>query len=198
MFDIQTKVQLKKGNPSVFKDVFQILYPRLKGYCKLFVADDNKVEDLIQETFITFWEKRHSIKTDRSIESYLFVILRNNCLNFLRNEKLEKTTSSVDIEEVSELQYLYQIDFLGKEEKSLEEQLVESFQVAVDELPDKMKQVFKLCKIEGRKQKEVAEEMGISIKMVEKHIAKAKEQIRKKLIDQYPTLIILVTMLLEK
>ena len=198
MFDIQTKVQLKKGNPSVFKDVFQILYPRLKGYCKLFVADDNKVEDLIQETFITFWEKRHSIKTDRSIESYLFVILRNNCMNFLRNEKLEKTTSSVDIEEVSELQYLYQIDFLGKEEKSLEEQLVESFQVAVDELPDKMKQVFKLCKIEGRKQKEVAEEMGISIKMVEKHIAKAKEQIRKKLIDQYPTLIILVTMLLEK
>jgi RNA polymerase sigma-70 factor (ECF subfamily) len=198
MFDIQTKVQLKKGNPSVFKDVFQILYPRLKGYCKLFVADDNKAEDLIQETFITFWEKRHSIKTDRSIESYLFVILRNNCLNFLRNEKLEKTTSSVDIEEVSELQYLYQIDFLGKEEKSLEEQLVESFQVAVDELPDKMKQVFKLCKIEGRKQKEVAEEMGISIKMVEKHIAKAKEQIRKKLIDQYPTLIILVTMLLEK
>ncbi|WP_321996291.1 RNA polymerase sigma-70 factor [Draconibacterium orientale] len=198
MFDIQTKVQLKKGNPSVFKDVFQILYPRLKGYCKLFVADDNKVEDLIQETFITFWEKRHSIKTDRSIESYLFVILRNNCLNFLRNEKLEKTTSSVDIEEVSELQYLYQIDFLGKEEKSLEEQLVESFQVAVDELPDKMKQVFKLCKIEGRKQKEVAEEMGISIKMVEKHIAKAKEQIRKKLVDQYPTLIILVTMLLEK
>jgi RNA polymerase sigma-70 factor (ECF subfamily) len=164
----------------------------------LFVSDDNKAEDLIQETFITLWEKRHSIKTDRSIESYLFVILRNNCLNFLRNEKLEKTTSSVDIEEVSELQYLYQIDFLGKEEKSLEEQLVESFQVAVDELPDKMKQVFKLCKIEGRKQKEVAEEMGISIKMVEKHIAKAKEQIRKKLIDQYPTLIILVTMLLEK
>jgi RNA polymerase sigma-70 factor (ECF subfamily) len=198
MFDIQTNYSLKKGDPSAFKDVFRLLYPRLKGYCKLFVSDDNKAEDLIQETFITLWEKRHSIKTDRSIESYLFVILRNNCLNFLRNEKLEKTTSSVDIEEVSELQYLYQIDFLGKEEKSLEEQLVESFQVAVDELPDKMKQVFKLCKIEGRKQKEVAEEMGISIKMVEKHIAKAKEQIRKKLIDQYPTLIILVTMLLEK
>nr|WP_320021756.1 RNA polymerase sigma-70 factor [uncultured Draconibacterium sp.] len=198
MFDIQTSNSLKKGDPSAFKDVFRLLYPRLKGYCKLFIPDDNKVEDLIQETFIALWEKRNSIKPDRSIESYLFVILRNNCLNYLRNEKLEKNTSFVNIEEVSELQYLYQIDLLGKEEKSLEEQLVESFQEAVDELPDKMRQVFTLCKIEGRKQKEVAKEMGISIKMVEKHIAKAKEQIRKKLVDQYPVLIILITMLLEK
>ncbi|WP_319480140.1 RNA polymerase sigma-70 factor [uncultured Draconibacterium sp.] len=198
MFDIQTSNSLKKGDPSAYKDVFRVLYPRLKGYCKLFIPDDNKVEDLIQETFITLWEKRNSIKPDRSIESYLFVILRNNCLNYLRNEKLEKNTSYVNIEEVSELQYLYQIDLLGKEEKSLEEQLVESFQEAVDELPDKMRQVFTLCKIEGRKQKEVAEEMGISIKMVEKHIAKAKEQIRKKLVDQYPLLIILITMLLDK
>ena len=197
MFDIQTNINLKKGNPSAFKDVFRLLYPRLKGYCKLFISDDNKVEDLIQETFITLWEKRNSIKTDRSVESYLFVILRNNCLNFLRKEKLENNTLSIDMEEVSELQYLYQIDFLGKEEKSMEEQLVESFQEAVEELPDKMKQVFKLCKIDGRKQKEVADEMGISKKMVEKHIAKAKEQIRDKLIKQYPTLIILIIMLLD-
>lgn len=197
MFDIQTNNSLKKGDPSAFKDVFRILYPRLKGYCKLFVSDDNKVEDLIQETFITLWEKRQSIKTDRSVESYLFVILRNNCLNFLRKEKLENNTFSTDMEEVSELQYLYHIDFLGKEEKSLEEQLIESFQEAVEELPYKMKRVFKLCKIDGRKQKEVADEMGISLKMVEKHIAKAKEQIRDKLIKQYPTLIILIIMLLD-
>lgn len=198
MFDIQSNINLKKGDPSTFKDVFRLLYPRLKGYCKLFVPDDSKVDDLIQETFITLWEKRNSIKTDRSIESYLFVILRNICLNYLRDERLETTISSVNVEEVSELQYLYHIDFLGKEEKSLEEQLVESFQQAVEELPDKMKQVFTLCKIEGRKQKEVAEELGVSIKMVEKHIAKAKEQIRKKLVDQYPVLIIIITMLVDR
>lgn len=197
MFDIQTNINLKKGNPSAFKDLFRLLYPRLKGYCKLFISDDNRVEDLIQETFIALWERRDSIKTDQSVESYLFVILRNNCLNFLRKEKLENTTFSIDMEEVSELQYLYQIDFLGKEEKSLEEQLVESFQEAVEELPDKMKQVFKLCKIDGRKQKEVADEIGISLKMVEKHIAKAKEQIREKLIKQYPTLLVLIIMLLD-
>lgn len=117
MFDIQTKIQLKKGNPSAFKDVFRILYPRLKGYCKLFVADENKVEDLIQETFITLWEKRNTIKSNQAIESYLFVILRNNCLNFIRSEKLKQDTLSIDVEEVSELQYLYQIDFWERKKK---------------------------------------------------------------------------------
>ena len=45
--------------------------------------------------------------------------------------------------------------------------------------------------------KEVAEELGISLKMVEKHISKAKQQIREKLIQQYPALIALIVMLLE-
>ncbi|MFV0268653.1 MAG: RNA polymerase sigma factor [Draconibacterium sp.] len=197
MFDIQTNINLKEGNPAAFKDVFRILYPRMKGYCKLFISDEGKVEDLIQETFITLWEKRDFIKTELSVESYLFVVLRNKCLNFLRQERLESATFTMDANEASELQYLYQIDFLGREEKSLEEQLIESLQEAVNELPDKMKQVFTLCKIEGRKQKDVADEIGISLKMVEKHIAKAKEQIKDKLIKQYPTLIIIISMLLE-
>lgn len=197
MFDILTKTELKKGNPSAFKEVFRMLYPRLKGYCKLFISDNSQVEDIIQESFISLWEKSDAINTDKTIESYLFVILRNKCLNFLKKQKLETGKIDIDRLKVEELQFLYQLDFTEKEEKSLEEMLVESFKIAVDELPDKMKAVFTLCKIDGKKQKEVAEELGISIKMVEKHISKAKQQIRKKLIQQYPAMIVLITMLLK-
>lgn len=197
MFDIQTKIELKRGNPTAFKEVFRLLYPRLKGYCKLFVQDDFQVEDIIQETFISLWDNKDSIKPDKTIESYVFVILRNKCLNFLKKKKLED--SKIDVENLSvvELQFLYQLDFTEKEEKSLEEQLIKSFTNAVDKLPTKMKTVFTLCKIEGKKQKEVAEELGISLKMVEKHIAKAKLQIRQTLILQYPALMILIAMMLE-
>lgn len=197
MFDILTKTELKKGNPRAFKEVFCVLYPRLKGYCKLFISDNSQVEDIIQESFISLWEKSDAINTDKTIESYLFVILRNKCLNFLKKKKLETGKIDIDRLKVEELQFLYQLDFTEKEEKSLEEMLVESFKIAVDELPDKMKAVFTLCKIDGKKQKEVAEELGISIKMVEKHISKAKQQIREKLIQQYPALIVLITMLLK-
>ncbi len=197
MFDILTKIELKKGNPDTFKEVFRFLYPRLKGYCKLFISDDSQVEDIIQETFISLWDNKDSIKTDKTIESYVFVILRNKCLNFLKKQKLEDNNVDVENLKVEELQFLYQLDFTEKEAKSLEEQLIQAFQHAVDELPDKMKAVFTLCKIEGKKQKEVAEELGISLKMVEKHISKAKQQIREKLIQQYPALIILITLIMD-
>jgi len=197
VFEIQTKIELKKGNPEAFKEVFRLLYPRLKGYCKLFISDDSQVEDTIQETFISLWDNKDSIKTDKTIESYVFVILRNKCLNFLKKQKLEDHKVNIENLKVEELQFLYQLDFAEKEDKSLEEQLIHAFQHAVDELPDKMKTVFTLCKMEGKKQKEVAEELGISIKMVEKHISKAKQQIREKLIPQYPALIILITMLID-
>lgn len=197
MFSSQTKIELKKGNPESFKEVFLVLYPRLKGYCRLFIADESLVEDIIQETFLTLWEKRDSIKTDKSIESLIFVMVRNRCLNELRNQRLEGEKIDPENLKINELQFLYQLDFNNKEEKSLEEMLIESFQQAVNELPEKMKAVFTLCKIEGKNQKEVAENLGISIKMVEKHIASAKQHIREKLLKQYPALVVLIALLMK-
>ena len=197
MINAVTKSGLKNGDPAAFREVFRLLYPRLKGYCRLFISDESLAEDIIQDTFLTLYEKRRSIDTDKRIESLVFVMVRNSCLNHLRNRKLETGRINIDELNINELQYLYQLDLFNSEEKSLEERLIKSFQQVVHELPPKMKTVFVKCKIDGKKQKEVAEELGISLKMVEKHISKAKTQIRKQLIKQYPALIALVLMMLE-
>jgi len=197
MFDFETKKQVKTGKPAAFKEVFRLLYPRMRGYCKLFIADDSDVEDVIQECFITLWEKRKSINPEKSIESFIFVILRNRCLNVLKSKKIEDRRVEIENLDVNELQYLYQLDFTEKEDKSLEEMLIESFKEAVDELPEKMKQVFVACKIHGKKQKEVAEELGISVKMIEKQISKAKLQIRDKLMKQYPSMVVIILLFLS-
>jgi RNA polymerase sigma-70 factor, ECF subfamily len=197
LFDSQLKIALKNGQPEAFREVFRLLYPRLKGYCRLFVHNESEVEDIIQESFMALWEKRNTIDPEKSVESFLFVILRNRCLNYLKEIKfMEVTVNSVKIE-IEELQYLYQLDFTEKEEKSLEEQLIVSFHEAVESLPPKMKVVFIKCKVEKQKQKEVADELGITIKAVEKHIAAAKLHISKKLYRLYPTLTILIAILLE-
>ncbi len=197
MFNIQTKIELKKGNPATFKEVFRLLYPRMRGYCKLFIFDNDQVEDIIQDTFISLWEKKDSIKPEKTIESYVFVILRNKCLNYVKKQQLDGDNIKLEDIDINELQHLYQLDFTNKEEKSIEELLIDSLKMAVDDLPDKMKTTFIKCKIEGKKQKEVAEELGISIKMVEKHISKAKHQIREKLIAKYPALIAIIILLLD-
>lgn len=196
MFSTETIIELKKGNPQAFREVFRLLYPRLKGYTSLFVTNKSEAEDIIQESFVTLWEKRDSIEPDKSIESLIFVMVRNRCLNYLKSHHLNSKIIDLEDLPVSELQYLYQIDLKEKEEKSLEEMLIESFQEAVDALPGKMKTVFTLCKLEGKKQKEVADELDISIKMVEKHVAKAKLSIRKQLKKKYPSLIVLILLIL--
>jgi RNA polymerase sigma-70 factor (ECF subfamily) len=196
MFSIETKRELQKGNPEAFKEVFRLLYPRLKGYCKLFVPNESEVEDLIQECFITLWEKRNSIDIQKRIESFLFVIIRNKCLNFLKSQRLDSGNISPENLQVAQLQYMYQLDLAEKEEKSLEELLIQSFQETVDTLPEKMKVVFVKCKLEGKKQTEVAAELGISIKMVEKQISKAKKQIREQLLKKYPALALVIAMIL--
>lgn len=197
MFNLTTKTELQHGNPLAYKEVFRVLYPRLKAYCQLFIADRSQVEDIIQESFITLWEKREKINPKKSIESLIFVMVRNRCLNLLKKKQVEDGSFDLDNIHPIKLQYLYQLDFTGKEEKSMEEELLELFKTAVDDLPPKMKLVFMRCKIEGHRQSEVAKDLGISLKMVEKHISKAKKLIRGRLLAQYPAFLFLVTFLLE-
>ncbi len=196
MLDYRTKLELKKGNPKAYREVFRFLYPRLKAYCNLFIGNESEVEDIIQEVFITLWEKRRSIKTEKSVEAWIFVMLRNRCLNHLKKNRLEQEDFEVNNLKIKDLQYLYQLDFMNKEEKSLEEKLIDSLKFAIDGLPLKMRKVLVECKIKGRQQKVVAEEMGISLKMVEKHIAAAKKHLRKKLLKEYNRFIFLIVSLI--
>jgi RNA polymerase sigma-70 factor, ECF subfamily len=189
--------ELRKGNPDAFRELFNHTFPRLRGYCRLFVADDKMVEDIIQECFITLWEKKETISTDKSTEGFLFIMVRNRCLNYLKNKKLHDEVISLDKLNSIELQHLYQLDFTETEEKTIEEQLIQSFQQAIEHLPEKRKIIFKKCKIEGQKQSDVAAELGITLKAIEKQIAKAKQQIRKHLVIQFPALVVIIMLILE-
>jgi RNA polymerase sigma-70 factor (ECF subfamily) len=169
----------------------------MKGYCTLFVPDKADAEDIIQDCFLKVWEKRASIDVEKSIESYLFVILRNHCLNYLKDKRVKGEMVREETLNINELQYLYQLDLAEREEKSLEEQLIIAFQNCVETLPRKTGLVFRLCKIEGMKQKEVADELDISLKAVEKHIAAAKQKMIKQLSKQYPLWSMMVSIWLQ-
>lgn len=167
------------------------------GYCRLFIHDQAQANDLVQECFVKLWEKHITIKTSQSVESLLFVMLRNRCLNYLRDQKLHNTEKNISLIEENELQYLYQLDFAGKEEKSLEEKLVETIRESVESLPEKRKLVFIKAKIEGKKNREVADELGISVKAVEKHLHQAKEQIRQEMLLKFPLLAVMIAIMLK-
>jgi len=190
-------IRLKEGNSLAYEELFKQTYPRLLGYCSLFIHNQAQANDLVQECFVRLWEKRSTISASQSVESLLFVMLRNRCLNYLRDQKLHVSDKNINLVGENELQHLYQLDFAGKEEKTLEEKLIEAIRESVEKLPEKRKLVFVKTKIEGKKNKEVAEELNISVKAVEKHLHQAKEQIRKEMLLKFPLLSVLVTLLLK-
>lgn len=190
-------IRLKDGNPAAYEELFKQTFPRMLDYCKLFIHDQSQANDLVQECFIKLWEKHSSINPTQSVESLLFVMLRNRCLNYLRDQKIHSAEKKLYTMEANELQYLFQLDFNGREEISLEEQLVIAIRESVDKLPEKRKIVFIKAKIEGKKNKDVADELAISIKAVEKHLHQAKEQIRQEMLMKFPLLSVLIAMVLE-
>ncbi|TLX75971.1 RNA polymerase sigma-70 factor [Labilibacter sediminis] len=197
MYDVELNKSLKQGNPDAYSSLFKELQPRMSGYCRLFIKEKDLIEDIIQDCFTHLWDKKENINIHKSIESYLFVILKNKCFKILKEKQLLLDNVNVEEIPVNELQYLYQLDFTDKKERSIEENLITSLKEAIEELPPKRKEVFIKSKIEGKKQKDIAEELNISIKAVEKHISQAKEQLRSKLEKEYAMLSIVIAILLQ-
>lgn len=197
MIDRALNIELQNGNSIGYEKLYSLTSARLKNYCKLFLKDYVLIEDIVQNTYVRLWEKRELIQLDKSVESLLFTISRNQCLNYLRDQKLAGELLSIDNNPWSHLQHLYQIDFSGTEEKTLEDQLFEALRAAIDELPERHNQILVKCKIEGKKQKEVADELGISLKAVEKSLSKSKQLLHANLSARFPELVILISFLLK-
>jgi RNA polymerase sigma-70 factor (ECF subfamily) len=197
MKNTQLNIRLKEGSPVAYEELFKQIFPRMIGYCRLFLQDQAQANDLVQECFVRLWEKRSTIEISQSVESLLFVMLRNKCLNYLRDHKLHDFEKDIESIKENELQHLYQFDFIGKEEKSVEERLIEAIQQSIEKLPEKRRLVFIKTKVEGKKNKEVAEELDISVKAVEKHLHQAKEQIRQEMLLKFPLLAVLIAVIMK-
>ena len=141
--------------------------------------------------------KEKKIDLHKSVESLLFVSLRNRCLNYLKEHSKYSFDSFHDGVLSNELQYLYQIDFTEKKDMSIEEQLIDALKKAIEELPERKKEILIKNKIEGLKQKEIALLLGISLKTVEKHLHEAKLELKLKLEKQFASLSVILSLLLH-
>ncbi len=196
--DEQLLRDIKEGKISSFEQFFQNSYARLLNYAKLFIKDEGVATDMVQESFIHFWDKRKELRTGKSIESLIFTSVRNRCLNYLRDkDTYNKHLENFKVEQSVDIQYLTQYDFLGSEQESIEELIAKELEISINKLPEKCRQVFLMNKKDGKKQKEIAEELGISQKAVEKHIATAKTKLKESLELKFPALGLLIAFFIE-
>lgn len=155
------------------------------GYAVRYVEDSALAEEVVQDVFLSFWEKRMTLEITGSIEAYLFRAVRNTCLNHIKHAKVKHRFAMAQIPSLSEEE--------GRvTDKVVELELQEKIDECVDQLPPERKKIFKLSREEGLKYKEIASQLGLSIKTVEAQMGKALKFLRENLMEYLPVLIVMV------
>ncbi|WP_430809946.1 MULTISPECIES: RNA polymerase sigma factor [unclassified Carboxylicivirga] len=167
-------IKLAKDNEASLEELFNYYYPRLYSFSKSFLKFDEGIDDILQEVFVKIWQKRKSINSANTFNSYIFTITRNLLLNELRtrlnNENLKEEVKRLSL--ASEYSSVDQIEYSELRKKT--NQLIE-------ELPERQKEIFVLSRTEGLTHKEIAEKLGITTKTVEYHISLAIRYIKENL-----------------
>lgn len=169
---------------SSFSTIYDVYWERLFRYVIRILPDENDVADIVQETFIAFWEMRGKLENIKCIKSYLFVIARN-----LAFKRFREQVKHGDIERRL-------VDHYGEADESMlakidTRELSDIIDAEVDKLPERMREVFVLSRKEHLSYKEIAERLKISDQTVKKQINKSLKHLRLRLDEDYISYLIL-------
>lgn len=179
--------QIIEGNEKAFENLFQSHYANLCGYAVKYVWELEQAEEIVQDLFFNIWNKRSNLQITSSIESYLFRAVRNACLNYLKHLKVRDNYATDVKESVNP----------GRDQDNNSVEVLElqdKIEEAIEALPPERKKIFLLSRHEELKYKEIAEQLGISVKTVEAQMGKALKYLRESLSE---FMVILIFILVE-
>ncbi len=157
-----------------FREVFDRFFEQLRHYLYYLSGDLHWAEDAVQEVFIILWEKRYFID-DETVGSYLYKIARNLFLKRKRHEEVELRFLKEATEPGTDNTVTHQLEL---DEFDLQ------LQAALSRLPSGCRTVFLMSRMEEMSNRQIAENMQISVKAVEKQITKALKILKASLGDQ--------------
>lgn len=156
-----------------FKEVYEEYFTALKYFAMRYVKDEDVACDLLQDVFVKLWEKGDRFENAMQLETYLYRVVRNHCLTFIRDaQRKEKRMEGFEVEETEE-SFVYQM---------IEAEIYALINDIFEELPDACKNVY-IKSLEGKSHKEIADELHIAITTIKKHKTNANNYLRKRLKD---------------
>lgn len=180
---------MSKQNKTEFESIYVKHFSRMVRFAQEYVINEEDAENIVQDAFLDLWEQELFLFSGINIFAFLFTALKSKCIDFMRHKAvIRKTEGLMQDEYLNTLQMNCEA-LEAFDEKMLSGQDIETvIQNAIDALPDKCREIFILSKIEGKKQKEIAQELHISINTVESQMAIAYKKL-KELLKDYSVLL---------
>lgn len=158
----------------IIKTLFEEHFNRLVLFSFRYVNDYDEATEIVQDVFVKVWQHFDKVRAVKDLKKYLFKAVRNSSLNYLKHVKVKA-------------KYIRHLETVGEtverphEEAILKEETVQRIHQAINKLPPSWREAFLLSKFNQLKYNEIAEEMNISPKTVEKYISKAFKFLRMEL-----------------
>lgn len=176
--DLFLRAELNAGNPRAFEKIYLKYFTILARYSNFIIKDEDKSKSFVQNVFLKLWEGRANLHKVDNLLPYMLSMIRNESLKYLKSESRLTSVPNLTQSELSAL---------SEENKANQNELLEKLLVALSLMPERCRTAFELSRFEQRTNKEIAEQMGISVKSVEALITRSLKFLRKHLSDFLPS-----------
>lgn len=165
--------KIKSDDQDAFREFYFLTQPGIYRFLYRFLSSKESAEDISQEVYLNFWTHRDQLDPESYPKAYLYKIARNLALNFIKRNHYDKDRQTLKIWK----------PFLGTtpEEEYDKNYFFDEFQRAINDLPERCRATFILCKYEGFEYSEIAEIMSVSLQTVKNQMNKAIVTLRKRL-----------------
>jgi RNA polymerase sigma-70 factor (ECF subfamily) len=167
---------LRSGREGAYRQLFDQFYQRLVVFAFKYLKDLESARDIVQEFYLYLYESRQSISIQTSLKSYLYSAVKNRCLNQVKHEQVKEKhrTMSRSGANLSDPNLEEVMDAVELEAKIYE---------IVSKLPEKCRQIYIMSRVDGKRNREIADELNLSIRTVETQISKALKSLKDSLLE---------------
>lgn len=168
--------EFNERNPNAFRCIFENYYQATVLFARKILAEQAfEAEDLVQDTFIKLWNYKGTFNSLSAIQSYIYVIVKNACLDRLRKDLLADKYQV----HAEKRQQLLEADFI---EPLITSETTRIIRQAIEKLPEQGRNVFRMS-LEGLKNDEIAAKLNISVNTVKTHKQRSLSSLRGHLGD---------------
>lgn len=179
--DIFLVRKIKEGDIKTYEHVFRFYYSQLKIYAFSITEREDIAEEVVQDLFYKIWKERESLQITRSLKSYLYTAVRNQSLQYWEHRNVQERHRQ---KVLADSENGTTVPETNPEEHLLYRELEDIISRTLARLPERRRQIFTLYRLEGKKYKEIAEDLSLSVKTVEAEMTKTY-QILKQEIEKY-------------
>lgn len=161
--------RLHKGDEEPFRVIFERYHTRLCYFAARLLPPGQVPEDIVQEAFVQLWQKRDQFPDLINIKSFLYTAVKNRCLNILRHDRVIRKYGDLLRQEQPQTDALHGI---------IETEVLQKIHQALEKLPDGCRNVLHLSYFEEMKNKDIAEQLNVSVNTVKTQKKRALQILR--------------------